>query len=204
MSDAKSSGSQLAVPHVLLLIMLASDSLPLQLCRNYTEPRLFTQYLICFSTVLFHFPPMAAPCFSDLDTFLLFDIFYNRCSLLLSDFRALKQNTSLPHRQSSSSVWEGRKTFTTHTTSKLNDFTLSEPFFPLSYFSITLNCIKYKYMHECIRLRSMKSVFAHGSAASSTLNCEMASRLTHWSAHNSHHASEFWLIQDLHKPCVGP
>lgn len=43
MSDAKSNGSQLAVPHVLLLIMLGSDSLPLELYRNYTEPRLFTQ-----------------------------------------------------------------------------------------------------------------------------------------------------------------
>lgn len=39
MSDAKSNGSQLAVPHVLLLIMLASVSLPLELYRNYTEPQ---------------------------------------------------------------------------------------------------------------------------------------------------------------------
>lgn len=42
MSDAKSNGSQLAVPHVLLLITLATVSLPLELYRNYTELQLFT------------------------------------------------------------------------------------------------------------------------------------------------------------------
>lgn len=41
MSDAKSDGSQLAVPHVLLLIILAGVSVPLELYTNYTEPRLF-------------------------------------------------------------------------------------------------------------------------------------------------------------------
>lgn len=42
MSDAKSNGSHLAIPRVLLLITLASVSLPLELCKYYTEPRLFT------------------------------------------------------------------------------------------------------------------------------------------------------------------
>lgn len=42
MSDAKSNGSHLAVPHVLLLITLASVSPPLELYRNDTVPRLFT------------------------------------------------------------------------------------------------------------------------------------------------------------------
>lgn len=64
MSGAKSNGSQLAVPHVMLLIMLASDSLPLELYRNYTEPRLFTQIIYYFVVCLVSFPSLiSAPFF---------------------------------------------------------------------------------------------------------------------------------------------
>lgn len=71
MSDAKSNGSQLAVPHVLLLIMLGSDSLPLELYRAQVIYSIIYYFIVCLVSFLSHFCSF----FSDSDTFLAFFFF---------------------------------------------------------------------------------------------------------------------------------
>lgn len=63
------------------------------------------------------------------------------------------------------------------------------------------------WINEEIIFREMENWLLSFSAFQPLPDCEMASRFT-WRplnhTHNSHYAGEFWLIQDLHKACVGP
>ncbi len=71
MSDAKSNGSQLAVPHVLLLITLASVFHPLELYRNDRAQAIYV-IIYLLVVVCFNFPPMAALFLSYLVAYLAF------------------------------------------------------------------------------------------------------------------------------------